>query len=156
MAVYAVNKGGLVSVQVEGLNELMDALRAANSDGERIVKDAIRESGSLVLATAQSRASAFAASGAFRGTLSIKQVRNGIKLSSNDAAAGVIEFANRGARTRTSKGTPLANARLAKRSGVGVPRTANPRSMIPAINENTLTIQNKVAAALERAICGNG
>ena len=155
MAVYAAGNGSLMSVEVDGLNEIIRNLRAANSDGEKIVTDAIRESGSLVLATAQSKASAFSASGAFRSTLSIKNVGQGIKLSSNDAAAGVIEFAKFGAKTRTSKGTPLANARLAKRSGVGVPRGSNPRSMVPAVNETTLKIQNKVAAAIERALCGN-
>lgn len=157
MPVVGANTGSaLMTVKVEGLNDLMRNLEQTNANGERIVKAAIKESGSLVLATARAKASAFSSSGAFRSTLSIKDAGKGIKLSSTDEAAGVIEFAKRGAKTRTSKGTALANARLAARSGVGVPRGTQPRSMVPAVNENTLAIQNKVAFALERALCGNG
>lgn len=145
----------LMHVQVEGLTELLRNLQRTNENGANIVKKAIEESGSKVLATARAKASAFSTSGAFRETLSIKKAGQGIKLSSNDAAAGVIEFAKRGARTRTSKGTARANARLAARSGVGVPRGTQPRSMVPAVNENSLAIQNKIAYALERAMCGN-
>lgn len=145
-----------MTVKVEGLNDLMRNLKLTNANGERIVKAAIKESGSMVLATARAKASAISSSGAFQSTLSIKDAGKGIKLSSTDEAAGVIEFAKRGAKTRTSKGTARANARLAAHSGVGVPRGMQPRSMVPAVNENTLAIQNKVAFALERAMCGNG
>ncbi|MDO4290268.1 MAG: hypothetical protein Q4C41_03445 [Eggerthellaceae bacterium] len=157
MALVGANTdSALMHVQVEGLTELMRNLKLANADGEKIVKEAIQESGSMVLASARAKASAFSASGAFKSTLSIKDAGKGIKLSSTDEAAGVIEFAKHGAITRTSKGTARANARLAAHSGVGVPRGTQPRSMVPAVNENTLAIQNKVAYALERAMCGNG
>ena len=146
----------LLYAEVHGLDEIVRNFRLVNQEGDRIVTSAIADSGNIVLASAMAKASSFSASGAFRSTLSIKKVRNGITLSSNDKAAGVIEFANLGARTRTSKGTKIADARLAKGSGVGVPRGAsNPRSMVPSVNENTLRVQNKVADALERALHGN-
>lgn len=146
----------LLYTEVHGLDEILRNFRMVNQNGERIVTSAIADSGNIVLASAMAKASSFSSSGKFRSTLSIKKVKNGIALSSNDKAAGVIEFANSGARTRTSKGTKLANARLAKGSGVGVPRRApNPRSMVPAVSESTLRVQNKVADALERALYGN-
>lgn len=148
-------KNGLMQVEIEGLTKTIDNLRIANSRGARIVEEAIQDSGDAVLSTAQARASAFALTGAFRSSLAKKKTKGGMYLRSNDPAAGVIEFAHNGARTRSSKGTKLANARLAKRSGVGVPhRATQPRAMVPAVNENVLRVQNAVATALERALCG--
>lgn len=148
-------KNGLMQVQIEGLKETLENLRIANAHGAQIVEKAIQDSGDAVLTSAQAKASGFASSGAFRSSLSTKKTKGGIFLRSNDPAAGVIEFAHHGARTRSSKGTKLANARLAKKSGVGVPRRATqPRAMVPAVNENVLRVQNAVATALERALCG--
>ena len=155
MASIVSEKNGLMQVQVEGLKETIDNLRIANANGARTVEKAIQDSGQAVLSSAQAKASGFATSGAFRSSLSVKKTKAGIWLQSKDPAAGVIEFAHQGARTRSSKGTKLANARLAKKSGVGVPRRATqPRAMIPAVNENVLRVQNAVATALERALCG--
>ncbi len=156
MASFISEKNGLFQVQIEGLKETIENLRTVNAKGANIVEKAIQDSGSSVLSTARSKASVIALTGAFGSSLSIKKTKSGIFLRSNDEAAGVIEFAKHGAKTRTSKGTPRADARLRKHSGVGVPRRAsNPRVLVPAVNENVLRIQDAVATALERALNGN-
>ena len=134
-------------VQVDGLKELMERLSVADQRGERVATEAIQRAGERVLADARSRASAFSRSGAFKGSLSIKDLTSGISLVSTDPGGGVIEYANRGAVATRGK-------HVGRR--VGVPAGSPPRSMIPAIEDNQAYVVNEVTSALERALNGVG
>lgn len=140
-----------LSVHIEGLRSLLRFLDHADEQLAAALRDGLRQSAQPVLSRARARAQAIQDDGTFAASLSIASRKKGSQwvLKSRDPQAGVKEFARHGAITRTSKGTPLANARLRARSGVGVPLRANaPRAMVPAVNESA----PEVASSVERAL----
>jgi len=151
-SVFTRQSRGLLYCEVEGLDELMKTFAEVNDKGYDIVTGAIRESGDHVLNKARGNASSFSRTGSFSGSLSIAKMKSGIKLKSNDEAAGVIEFANRGATYKPKSTDKRRNARKMDSFPVGVPQGSPPRAMVKAVNESTLHVQNKIAAALERAM----
>lgn len=151
---FASGSFGNYSVQIKGLKSLLDWLKTADPKLEKAMKKSVRESSAPVLQKARANASSLADDGTYAGSLSIgtKSAKGAFQvlLKSSDEAAGVKEFAGRGARTVTSKGTPLADARLRKHSGVGVPRRANaPRAMVPAVNDSADEVQTRMEAAIK-------
>lgn len=143
--------GGNVSfaVHVEGLRDIIKVLDKGDAESTKEVYGAIGRAGSRVVASARANAQSIADDGTFASGMKIKKRVNGFVLSNTTEAAAVKEFASRGARTISSKGTPLANARLKKKSGVGVPRRANkPRAMVPAVNDNIKYTEDMVTQAL--------
>lgn len=145
------------AVHVEGLDTLMKWLGNSEPDMRKALQEGMRESAQPVLTTARANARAIADDGTFEKSMSVRAYANGrLKLASNDPAARVKEFANLGAVTRSSKGTPLAEARLRKRSGVGVPRRGNPprvmyRALDAEIGAVAQRIEEKLAEVLEGA-----
>lgn len=142
---------GSYYVEIEGLQDLMKWAKDADKDLKKAMSKGLKTAATPVLEKARANAQVIADDGTFAQSLSISQRKNGSQyvLRSTDPAAPVKEYARIGAKTRTSKGTPLADARLAKRSGVGVPLRANaPRVMIPAINDSV----DEVKAQMEKAI----
>lgn len=144
-----------IAIHVDGLSALLRFLDHADADLEQALKDGLRDAAQPVLSRARANARSIQDDGTFANSLSIASTKKGARwvLRSRDRQAGVKEFARPGAVTRTSKGTPLADARLAKRSGVGVPLRANaPRAMVPAVNDSAPEVAYRVQMALERVL----
>ena len=152
---FASGSFGNYSVQIKGLKSILSWLKTADPKLEKAMKKSLKESGTPVLQKA--RANASSVSGGFASSLSLG-TKSGkdtfqVLLKSSDPIAGVREFAGPGARTITSKGTPLADARLRKHSGVGVPFRANaPRAMVPAVNDSADEVQKRMEAAIEAVL----
>lgn len=151
---FASGSFGNYSVHIKGLKSLLDWLKTADPKLEKAMKKSLKESGTPVLQKARANASSLADNGTYSDSLSLG-TKSGkgtfqVVLKSSDEAAGVKEFAGKGARTVTSKGTPLADARLRKHSRVGVPRRANvPRAMVPAVNDSADEVQKRMESAIE-------
>lgn len=152
--VFQAGSSSSAAIHIDGLADLLRYLQTGDAKNAAALKKAIRAAGAPVLASAKGRASRIAASSDFCGSLSIRKQAHGIALVSNDAAAGVLEFARTGAKTRTAKGTSLAQARLRLHSGVGVPRGQNPRAMVPAVNDNIDRVLVSIKDALEAVAAG--
>ncbi|MEC4294047.1 hypothetical protein [Adlercreutzia shanghongiae] len=141
-------------VQMEGLDVLMRAFAKSDKAAQEGIRGGLERAGRPVLASARANARRIADDGTFADRMSIRFRANASRmvLYNSDPAAGVKEFANRGAKTRTSKGTPRANARLRLRSGVGVPlRAGAPRAMISAVNDNVEKTCDLINAEVSRA-----
>lgn len=147
---------GNFAIRIDGLDRLMKFLSTANPDLQKAIKRGLKEAASHpILPDAQRRANAIADDGTFASSLSVSSRANGASwvLKSDDPAAPVKEFAHLGAKTISSKGTKRANARLRKRSGVGVPRRAfAPRVMVPAVNENIDEVKSRIDRELEKVL----
>lgn len=141
-------------VQMEGLDVLMRALAQSDEAAQQGIKSGLERAGRPVLAQARANARRIADDGTFAARMSIRFRANASRmvLYNSDPAAAVKEFAKRGAKTITSKGSPRADARLRMRSGVGVPLRADaPRAMIPAVNANVETTRALLDAEVSRA-----
>ena len=141
-------------INIEGLDSVMRYLDSVDQELAKMFREELRDAAQPVLDAARANARVFARSGDFANSMSLRSYKNGsVRLKSSDPAAGVIEFAKRGAVTLTSKGTPRANARLAKKSGVGVPHGANPpRAMYKAINEKSDEVKRQMDERIERVL----
>lgn len=142
-------------VRVDGLDSLMRFLKDSDPQMREAIRQGLREAATPVLARARANAYRIADDGTFASSLSIRSYVSGrvVLRSSGDEAAGVKEFAHQGAKTISSKGTPLANARLRMRSGVGVPLRANhPRVMVPAVNDSAEDVKTRIDAKLEEVL----
>ena len=146
---------GNYAVHVEGLRSLQAWAKEADPKLKKALTDALKETAQPVLRRARANASRIADDGTYGSSLSIGSRMNGsqIVLKSNDPAAGVKEFARIGAKTISSKGTKLADSRLRKKSGVGVPRRAHaPRVMVPAVNDSADEIESAVEARIAEVL----
>lgn len=140
-------------INIEGLDDLLKWFAKVNPELEKAVKDGLKEAAQPILTAARANASAIRDDGTFAASMRLTATKRGqVRLRSSDEAAGVKEFAKRGAVTLTSKGTPLASARLAKKSGVGVPSGQPPRAMYKAINANIETVEERMAETLDRIL----
>jgi len=120
--------GDGLTVYIKGYDTLMRSLKRLDANAYKQVRQTIKQQGNVVLNEAKSRANSFRDTGAFAGSLAIRDTQRGVKLVTTDEGGGTIEYANWGAvylRGRF-KGQPI-----------GVPRgAAKPRAMIPAIVNN--------------------
>lgn len=153
---FKSGNAGNWAIHVEGLDSLLRFLDATDEDAAKALRDQLQAAASPALARARAYANTLADDGTYASSLKTVLRKTGyyLALRSNDKAARVKEFAREGARTLTSRGTPLANARLAKRSGVGVPRRvhATPRAMVPAVNAAFESTWQGVNTALDRIL----
>ena len=142
------------SLHIDGLPELMRFLKGSDLSMREALRRGMRTASKPVLTRARANARKIADDGTYAESLSIRTYVSGrVTLHATDVAAPVKEFAKPGAVTRTSKGTPLADARLRKRSGVGVPKRANaPRVMIPAVNDSIEDVKSGIEAELEKVL----
>lgn len=148
---------GNLAIHIDGLSTLMRYLDKTGSDLGSTIMEGLEKAASPVLSSARANAHRIADDGTFANSLSIqkRKAKVQILLKSKDPAAAVKEFAKRGAKTVSSKGTKLADTRLAMRSGVGVPRRANaPRVMIPAINDNHELVKTRIEQELAKLLEG--
>lgn len=155
--VLASGGNASIAVHVDGLRDIIRVLDSGDAQSAKIAYREIGAAGARVVRSARAHATSIADDGTFASAMRIRKRANGFVLNNSDPAAGVKEFAKLGARTISSKGSSLANARLRKRSGVGVPRRAHkPRAMVPAVNENIAHTEQRVAAALSAFYGRNG
>lgn len=142
------------AVHVDGLDSLMKWLKDADPEMRKALQEGMRESAQPVLGAARANARSIADDGTFEKSLSVRAYASGkVVLASTDPAARVKEFANLGAVTRSSKGTPLADARLRKRSGVGVPRRGNPpRVMYKALDAEVGAVASRIERRLAEVL----
>lgn len=148
--VFDANHGSFY-IDIEGLKDLVDWAKKADPELKKAMNKGLKTASKPVLARAKANASAIQDDGTYKNSLTISQRKSGSQylLRSTDPAAPVKEYARPGAKTRTSKGTKLADARLRMHSGVGVPHRANaPRVMIPAVNDSA----DEVMSLMENAI----
>lgn len=144
------------SVHIEGLSTLMRFLKDSDPQMRKAIQEGLKEAANPVLVAARANAQFIADDGTFARSLSIRSYATGVvRLASTDEAAKVKEFARLGAKTISSKGTPLANARLRKHSGVGVPHRSNPpRVMYRALDEKAGEVANRISVKLNEVLEG--
>ena len=154
---------GNFAIQIDGLDSLMRWLKDSNPKLQKALRKGLKEAAQPVLQKARANAKRIHSESnksryglpAMQDSLSIASRRGGLVyvLKSDDPAAPVKEFAHYTAKTISSKGTPRANARLAMRSGVGVPRRANqPRVMVPAVNDSVDEVKDRIDACLAEVL----
>lgn len=142
------------AVHIEGLDSLMRFLKDADPQMRKALQAGLKEAADPVLTRARANAQRIADDGTYANSLSIRARANGgVVLRSNDVAAGVKEFARRGA-TYTPKPTDKRrNARKMKSFPVGVPKRANqPRVMVPAVNDSIEEVKTRIDAKLEEVL----
>lgn len=140
-SVSAVSDG--FTVTIFGLNELLASLSHLNPTIEKELKREIREAGNKVLQ--ETRGLAYlghSPSGAYSHSFSMTSQKSGVRIRSNDAGAGTIEFANAGARY-------LRGPRYGR--PIGTPAVGKPKALIKAANENEPIVLEKIQTALQRA-----
>lgn len=141
-------------VSVEGLDTLMRFLKDADPQLRKALQQGLKEAAQPVLSKARANAQKIADDGTFAGSLSIRAYANGsIRLRSNDEAAGVKEFARRGATYAPKPADRRRNARKMRSFPVGVPRRGNPpRAMVPAVNDSVDEVKDRIDAKLEEVL----
>lgn len=147
--------GDVISVNIEGLAELIQWTKTADAKLKRAMVKGLKEASGPVLNRARANASAIAYRGTYTGSLSIASRKSGaeIVLKSTDPAAGVKEFARRGSYYRVKYGDKRRNARKMRYFPVGAPRRANPpRVMIPAVNDSSEEIMLDLVNAIDRVL----
>lgn len=153
---FASGGAGNWVVQIDGLGSLISYMGLLDEGADKSLIDALKDAGTPALSRARAYANTLSDDGTYAGSLRIvfRKANYEVGLQSTDQAARVKEFARIGAKTLTSKGTPLANARLAKKSGVGVPRKVpmTPRAMVPAVNAAFNDVWRNVNDTLDKLL----
>lgn len=147
---------GSFAVHIEGLSSLMRFLGKSDPEMRKAIQQGLKEAASPILRKARANAQKIADDGTYASSLSIKSYATGtVKLASNDVAAGVKEFARRGATYAPKPSDKRINARKMKSFPVGVPRRANPpRVMIPAVDDSIGEVKTRIEENLERVLAG--
>lgn len=142
------------SVSIEGLDSLMRFLKTADPELRKAIQQGLKEAAQPVLTRARANAQRIADDGTYANSLSIRSRANGnVVLRSNDEAAGVKEFARRGATYKPKPTDKRRNARKMASFPVGVPRRANqPRVMVPAVNDSVDEVKSRIDAKLEQVL----
>lgn len=141
-------------VSIPGLSSLMRFLKDSDPQMRKALQQGLKEAAQPVLAKARANAQRIADDGTYAGSLSIRSGSTGsVWLRSNDVAAGVKEFAHRGATYKPKSTDRRRNARRMSAFPVGVPRRANqPRVMVPAVNDSVDEVKSRIDARLEEAL----
>lgn len=152
-------EGDLASffIYTDGLKETIATLEKSDKYVRLAVSSALNKSASPILAKARSLASRIQDDGTFASSLWTEVRPANMRLllrSTGDPAAGVKEFAKRGAVTVTAKNTKLARARRLARSGVGVPAGNPPRVMIPAVNDKAEMVAQNISQMIDDIYSG--
>lgn len=134
------------SVEVINLEETIKALRQVDSGMASKVKSEIRRLAKPTLGKAKGYAAGLGAhpTGGYAGSLSLKTNANGVAWISTDPGAGVIEFANIGARI-------LSGPRAGQKAGVPV-GSAPPRALLKAVLEDQESIIQGLNDVLNRYV----
>ncbi len=144
-------------VSLDGFRELSRFFATSDPKMRNALRAGLRDAGQPVLHRAKANALSLGGKGTFAESLGIRAYSSGTLnlVSAGDEAAPVKEFAHLGARTISSKGTKLANARLRLHSGVGVPRArTQPRVMIPAVNDSVDVVRDRIERRIDEVLGG--
>lgn len=142
------------SVSIDGLDSLMRFLKDSDPQMRKALQKGLKDAAQPVLTRARANAQRIADDGTYAGSLSIRSRSNGnVVLRSNDEAAGVKEFAHRGATYKPKSSDKRRNARKMRSFPVGVPKRANqPRVMVPAVNDSIDEVKTRIDAQLEMVL----
>ena len=142
------------SVSIDGLDSLMRFLKDADPQLRKALQQGLKDAANPVLTLARANARRIADDGTYANSLSIRARANGgVVLRSNDEAAGVKEFARRGATYKPKPSDKRRNARKMRSFPVGVPKRANqPRVMVPAVNDSIDEVKSRIDAKLEEVL----
>lgn len=139
----------MLNIKVDGLKETMDSLKTINKQLVRDLKKGIRQDAKIILEDARNYASGLGGRGTYAQSLAMRTIKDGVRIQSDDPAAGVKEFAKHG-----------AVATRGKRRGklVGVPMGNPPRALVKSSEENqdlvVRMVEDRVAQIIERALNG--
>lgn len=141
-------------VHMPGLSTLMRFLKDADPQMRKALQQGLKDAAQPVLTRARANARKIADDGTYANSLSIRSGSTGsVVLRSNDVAAGVKEFAHRGATYVPQPTDKRRNARKMRSFPVGVPRRANhPRVMVPAVNDSITEVRDRIDARLEEVL----
>lgn len=141
-------------VRIEGIDTLMRFLKESDPQLRKALQQGLKDAAQPVLTKARANAQRIADDGTFASSLSIRAYANGgIRLRSNDEAAGVKEFAHRGATYKPKATDRRQNARRMRSFPVGVPKRANaPRVMVPAVNDSVDEVKTRIEMRLEQVL----
>ena len=134
---------GRLFVHTHGLRELSKALSGAPRLLQKDIGDSFKRSAEPVAQRARDIAWGFADTGAFASSIKITGGRSGVFLSSNDPAAGPIDFANLGAIAMSGPGAGKP---------IGVPDGAPSRSLFPAIDDTIDDLAVALTAQVEKTL----
>lgn len=142
------------SVSIDGLDSLMRFLKDSDPQMRKALQKGLKDAAQPVLTRARANAQRIADDGTYANSLSIRSRSNGnVVLRSNDEAAGVKEFAHRGATYKPKSTDKRRNARKMRSFPVGVPKRANqPRVMVPAVNDSIDEVKTRIDAQLEMVL----
>lgn len=142
------------SVSIDGLDTLMRFLKDSDPQMRKALQKGLKDAAQPVLTRARANAQRIADDGTYANSLSIRSRSNGnVVLRSNDEAAGVKEFAHRGATYKPKSTDKRRNARKMRSFPVGVPKRANqPRVMVPAVNDSIDEVKTRIDAQLETVL----
>ena len=142
------------SVSIDGLDTLMRFLKDSDPQMRKALQKGLKDAAQPVLTRARANAQRIADDGTYANSLSIRSRSNGnVVLRSNDEAAGVKEFAHRGATYKPKSTDKRRNARKMRSFPVGVPKRANqPRVMVPAVNDSIDEVKTRIDAQLEMVL----
>lgn len=144
------------AVHVEGLSDWMRYLKEVDPELRTIVQKNLKEAAQPVLTRARANARRIADDGTFANSMSIRSRASGtVVLASNDVAAGVKEFAHRGATYHPRANDKRPNARKMNSFPVGVPKGNPPRAMVPAVNDSIDEVRVRIERKIQEVL-GNG
>lgn len=132
-----------LKIEVDGAKEVADGLRRIDRQLVKELKQGMREDAQPILRDARSYASGLGGSGQYAGSLSMRSIKDGVRIQSSDPGAGTIEFAHRGAYYRSGRRRGLP---------VGVPMGGPPRALVRASEENEGAVRRSVETRIERMI----
>lgn len=133
-------------IEIKGLKETKEALRAISRDLVREFNKGLREDARPLLNAYKAYASGLGGTGQYASNASMRTMASGIKIVNTDPGAGTIEFANPGAFYRTGR---LAGKKI------GVPSAPKPRALMRAVDENEPQIVARVESRLAQFIDGH-
>lgn len=139
----AFTHGGGLRIEAEGLEETIRALKSINKDILREFKRGLKEDAKPILTEARNNAQAIARTGAYASSMALRTLANGVRIASDDAGAGTIEFANAGAVYLSGKRRGLP---------VGVPQGNPPRALVRAVLDNEDAVVDAVETRIEQTI----
>lgn len=132
-----------LKIEIDGAKEVADGLRRIDRQLLKELKQGMKEDARPILQDARSYASGLGGSGQYAGSLSMRAIKDGVRIQSDDPGAGTIEFAHRGAYylSGSRRGLP-----------VGVPMGGPPRALVRASEENEDAVRRAVETRIERMI----
>ena len=86
-----------LKIEIDGAKEVADGLKRIDRQLLKELKQGMKEDSRPILQDARSYASGLGGSGQYAGSLSLRAIKDGVRIQSSDPGAGTIEFANAGA-----------------------------------------------------------